>query len=334
MRALDAMHSTLRMPAKIRLEVVRKCARANQSESADREIFKIGEYEPLISERCACQAIPAPHGPAGAPCDRWGQSAILPTVVALVGHTYIFACKIIQDFSTQFGSLYLLIMSDLIGWRHPENMFFTCGGKDPANFIQRILAHVFAPNLALKLSWLGRKQNQRLEGTYFVYIFFNAVKRYRNIDCFVESIRYNVVKNVDDLPEHGSICKVNKKDDKKIVKLFSRNPDLTLRQGQAKLKQKGLDISYETIRTYLKANNMKWCNTTLLDHAKCRRVCELSPCCNSLLLSTFREPYRSLHQDEDPHPDRVNEVVVGFTKCWQYSNELQYGDNSQTLWHL
>ncbi|KAG5327596.1 MOS1T transposase, partial [Pseudoatta argentina] len=52
-----------------------------------------------------------------------------------------------------------------------------------------------------------------------------------------------------------------------MVNLFSRNPDSTLRQGQAKLKQKGLDISYETIRTYLKASNMKWCNTTLVDHA-------------------------------------------------------------------
>ena len=52
-------------------------------------------------------------------------------------------------------------------------------------------------------------------------------------------------------------CKVDKKDDKKIVNQFSRNPGLTLRQRQAKLKQKGLDISYETIRTYLKANNMK-----------------------------------------------------------------------------
>ena len=49
---------------------------------------------------------------------------------------------------------------------------------------------------------------------------------------------------------------------KKLVNLFSRNPGLTLRQGQAKLKQKGLDISYETIRTYLKANNMN--STTLL----------------------------------------------------------------------
>ena len=74
--------------------------------------------------------------------------------------------------------------------------------------------------------------------------------------------RYNVAKNVNDLPEHGSICKVDKKDYKKIVNLFSRNPGLTLRQGQAKLKQKDLDISYETIRTYLKANNMN--STTLL----------------------------------------------------------------------
>ena len=57
-------------------------------------------------------------------------------------------------------------------------------------------------------------------------------------------------------------AKWTKKDDKKIMNLFSRNPGLTLRQGQAKLKQKDLDISYETIRTYLKTNNMN--STTLL----------------------------------------------------------------------
>ena len=56
-------------------------------------------------------------------------------------------------------------------------------------------------------------------------------------------------------------AKWTKKDNKKIVNLFSQNPGLTLRQGQAKLKQKGLD-SYETIRIYLKANNMN--STTLL----------------------------------------------------------------------
>ena len=93
-----------------------------------------------------------------------------------------------------------------------------------------------------------------------------AAKYMKKSKSFVQKwVQYNVTKNVDDLPERGSICKVDKKDDKKIVNLFSRNPGLTLRQGQAKLKQKGLDISYETIRTYLKANNMKWCNTTLVD---------------------------------------------------------------------
>ena len=57
-------------------------------------------------------------------------------------------------------------------------------------------------------------------------------------------------------------AKWTKKDDKKIVNLFSRNPGLTLRQRQAKLKQKDLDIPYEIIRTYFKANNMN--STTLL----------------------------------------------------------------------
>ena len=60
---------------------------------------------------------------------------------------------------------------------------------------------------------------------------------------------------------------------KKIVNLFSRNPGLILRQGQAKLKQKGLDISYETIRTYLKANNM---NSTMLLLTICKKTNEFS----------------------------------------------------------
>lgn len=38
---------------------------------------------------------------------------------------------------------------------------------------------------------------------------------------------------------------------KKIVNLFKRNPTLTLRQGAAKLKQKGIEISHTTIRTHL-----------------------------------------------------------------------------------
>lgn len=73
--------------------------------------------------------------------------------------------------------------------------------------------------------------------------------------------RYKQTKTVDDLPERGSIGKVSPKADKMIVKLFSRNPDLTLRQGAAKLKQKGLDISYEAIRTHLRASDIKWRST-------------------------------------------------------------------------
>ena len=76
-----------------------------------------------------------------------------------------------------------------------------------------------------------------------------AAKYMKKSKSFVQKWvqRYNVAKNVDALPECGLICKVNKKDDKKIVNLFSRNPGLTLRQRQAKLKQKDLDISYETM---------------------------------------------------------------------------------------
>lgn len=73
--------------------------------------------------------------------------------------------------------------------------------------------------------------------------------------------RYKETKTVDDLPERGSIGKVSPKADKMIVNLFSRNPGLTLRQGTAKLKQKGLDISYEAIRTHLRAHDIKWRST-------------------------------------------------------------------------
>ena len=73
---------------------------------------------------------------------------------------------------------------------------------------------------------------------------------------FVQKLvqRYKVSKNVNDLPERGSIEKWKKKDDKMIANLFSWNSGLILRQGQAKLKQKGLDISYAT---HICAHGMK-----------------------------------------------------------------------------
>ena len=90
-----------------------------------------------------------------------------------------------------------------------------------------------------------------------------AAKYMKKSKSFVQKWvqRYNVAKNVDDLPERGSICKVDKKRRwKNSESVFAESWLKALRQGQAKLKQKGLDISYETIRTYLKANNM---NSTL-----------------------------------------------------------------------
>lgn len=90
-----------------------------------------------------------------------------------------------------------------------------------------------------------------------------AAKYIKKSRAFVEKWvqRFKELKNVDDLPDRGSIEKVTKKNEKLIVALFSRNPSLTLRQAQAKLKQKGLDISHVTIRKYLCANNLKWRST-------------------------------------------------------------------------
>lgn len=73
--------------------------------------------------------------------------------------------------------------------------------------------------------------------------------------------QYKKTKNVDDLPERGSIGKVTPNMEKKIVNLFKRNPTLTLRQGAAKLKQKGIEISHTTIRTHLLAHNIKYRST-------------------------------------------------------------------------
>ncbi|KAM0731585.1 hypothetical protein ACS0PU_002645 [Formica fusca] len=64
-----------------------------------------------------------------------------------------------------------------------EKILYNRGGKVPAELIRRMLVYVFTPHLSLQISWLGRKKNQRLEGTHFARILFDAVKnRYRKID--------------------------------------------------------------------------------------------------------------------------------------------------------
>ena len=70
--------------------------------------------------------------------------------------------------------------------------------------------------------------------------------------------RFEETKTVDDLPERGVKRKTTDKEEKQIVNMFSSNPGLSLRQGQARLKKKGLRISCETIRSRLRAHNLKY----------------------------------------------------------------------------
>ena len=73
--------------------------------------------------------------------------------------------------------------------------------------------------------------------------------------------RFKDVKNVDDFPNRGSVGVVSEKDEKVICVLFSKNPTLTLREGVLKLSKKGLNISHETVRGHLIANNVKFRST-------------------------------------------------------------------------
>jgi len=52
-------------------------------------------------------------------------------------------------------------------------MLLMRGGKDAADCTRRMLLHVFASELAVRVSWLGRKNNERLEGTIFARALFD-----------------------------------------------------------------------------------------------------------------------------------------------------------------
>lgn len=51
-------------------------------------------------------------------------------------------------------------------------MLLMRGGKDAADCTRQMLLHVFVPELAIRVSWLGRKNNERLEGTIFAHALF------------------------------------------------------------------------------------------------------------------------------------------------------------------
>ncbi|KAL1492519.1 hypothetical protein ABEB36_010760 [Hypothenemus hampei] len=73
--------------------------------------------------------------------------------------------------------------------------------------------------------------------------------------------RYSVVKNVDDLPDRGSLQKTSKKEDRLILAVFERNPSLSLRGGQSTLRKKGVQVSCDLKRRRLMANDVKYRST-------------------------------------------------------------------------
>lgn len=75
--------------------------------------------------------------------------------------------------------------------------------------------------------------------------------------------RYAESKTVDDLPNRGLVRTTTKRQDKTIIRLFERNPDLTLKKGQEKLAQKNIIISLMTIRRRLLEHGVAWRNTRM-----------------------------------------------------------------------
>ena len=63
--------------------------------------------------------------------------------------------------------------------------------------------------------------------------------------------RHRDTKTVDDLPRQGETRATSSKEDKMIVALFKRNPTHRLREAKAKLAEKGLNVSINTIRRRL-----------------------------------------------------------------------------------
>jgi len=66
---------------------------------------------------------------------------------------------------------------------------------------------------------------------------------------------------VDDLPKRGTVRTYTDKDVKTVIRLFQKKSTLSLRQGQAILRRKGLRMSCETIRRYLRAHDIQWRST-------------------------------------------------------------------------
>lgn len=70
--------------------------------------------------------------------------------------------------------------------------------------------------------------------------------------------RYRESNSVDDLPRSGAKRKTTKREEKQIINLYSTKPMLSLRQGQQILKNKGIHVSTETLRSRLRDHDIKF----------------------------------------------------------------------------
>ena len=76
------------------------------------------------------------------------------------------------------------------------------------------------------------------------------------VQMWVERCRET--KTVDDLPGKGETRATSSTKDKMIVALFKRNPTLRLHEAKAKLMEKGLHVSINTIRRRLAETKVQY----------------------------------------------------------------------------
>ncbi|CAK9804767.1 hypothetical protein ANTQUA_LOCUS4227 [Anthophora quadrimaculata] len=70
--------------------------------------------------------------------------------------------------------------------------------------------------------------------------------------------RYKDTKCVDDLPDRGSKRSTTAREDRTIFQVFSKNPQLSLRKGQAVMARRSININIMTLRRRLQENNIAW----------------------------------------------------------------------------
>lgn len=95
--------------------------------------------------------------------------------------------------------------------------------------------------------------------------FVSAAKVIKKSKSFVEKWvkRFDLYKNVDDYDERGTKRVTSKKQDKVIVSLFKKTPNMRLRQARVQLAKKGIHVSINTIQRRLQAANVKYRPTIL-----------------------------------------------------------------------